>query len=243
MQGVIQRSEVRIDLRLKITRKKAELLSRFHCGPRQDDAVDLLILESEHRHGDGEIGLSRARRADAENQFVLFQRLYIALLAERFALDLPPAARNGDHVAHDLLDEIDVAFLCKIDRVAESAAVDTLAAALHVQHLFDHGGRELRRVGFSLDAHAARIRDDARACLLLDHAEVLIEHAKQTNEVVHCLHGYDDRGFFTLLFCHCPTPWSNRWILLLRWTRPRARARPLPSIRCAFPQWRRPSGS
>ena len=78
--------------------QKTERLARFHRGARENDAVDLLLLQRRHGHRDGQISLAGAGRADAEDDVVLLDRLDIIPLAQRARHDRRLARRGDDLV-------------------------------------------------------------------------------------------------------------------------------------------------
>ena len=84
-ERIPDRLQIGIDLLGEIARQIAELLACLHGGPRDDDAVDALLLQRFDRGGDGEEGLAGAGRADAENEIdvLVAQRLDIMHLARR----------------------------------------------------------------------------------------------------------------------------------------------------------------
>ena len=86
-QGVVQRPQVGIHLGLQIAGQKAQLLSRLHRRPGQNDAVNLLGPESAHRHGHRQVGFAGARGAHAQDHRIVADRLHILLLADGFRLD------------------------------------------------------------------------------------------------------------------------------------------------------------
>ena len=83
VQRVEQRPQVRIDLGVQVAGQKAEAFARFDRGPDEHDLADLMVLERLDRHGDRQIGLAGARRADGERDVVLADRLDIAGLPLR----------------------------------------------------------------------------------------------------------------------------------------------------------------
>ena len=71
VERIVERAQIRIDLRLHVARKKAEALAGFHRGTREHDATHALPRERVDRHRDGEIRLARSRRADADDDVVV----------------------------------------------------------------------------------------------------------------------------------------------------------------------------
>ncbi len=77
VEGVVKRPEVGIDLLREIAGQEAQLLAGLHRRAHQDQARDAMLLERLNRAGHGEVGLSRARRADAEVDVVCGDALEI----------------------------------------------------------------------------------------------------------------------------------------------------------------------
>ena len=98
MQRVVKRAQIRIDFFFEVARQKAEPLARFDGGARQDDAIDLAGDQMIHRHRDGKIRLAGTRRADAEDEFVVLQRLQIGALRRRARGDAPLARGDGQRI-------------------------------------------------------------------------------------------------------------------------------------------------
>ncbi len=73
VERVVERSQVRIDLRLHVAREEAEILPRFDGGTREHDAAHALSRQRVDRGGDGEVGLPRSGRADADDDVVLLR--------------------------------------------------------------------------------------------------------------------------------------------------------------------------
>ena len=118
-QRVVERTEIRVDLALQITRQKSELLTRLNSGTREDNAVDLLASESCDSHCDREVGLARTRGAYADGDRVLGDHAAVALLADGFRLYRLALRCDADAVARELLDLLLAALADKRDAVAD----------------------------------------------------------------------------------------------------------------------------
>ena len=68
VQRVVHGTQVRIDLLRQVARQEPEPLAGLDRRPHQHDAPHALGLQRLDRAGDRQIGLARARRADAEGQ-------------------------------------------------------------------------------------------------------------------------------------------------------------------------------
>ena len=82
VERVVKRTQVRVDFFLDVAGQETEALAGFDCRAGQYDAVDLARQIHRNRDGDGDIGLSGSRRAEAEDQLVRAHRLYIGGLAQ-----------------------------------------------------------------------------------------------------------------------------------------------------------------
>ncbi len=96
VQGVVERAQVRVDLGHQVARQEAEPLARLDRRPGEDDPVHLLCLQRLHGERDGEVGLARAGRPDAERDHVVGDRLGVALLAGRLRVDAAATRGAGD---------------------------------------------------------------------------------------------------------------------------------------------------
>ena len=103
VEGVEERPQVGVDLREHVAGQEAEPLTRFDCGPSEDDPGDLLLRESCDGERHREIGLARTGRADSKGHGALADRVDVALLAHRFGRDLL-AAVAPNHILEDLAD-------------------------------------------------------------------------------------------------------------------------------------------
>jgi len=65
VQRIVERAEVRVDLLREIARQEAQPLAGLDRGTDQHDALHRIPLERVDGAGDREVGLARARRADA----------------------------------------------------------------------------------------------------------------------------------------------------------------------------------
>ena len=101
VQGVEQRAQVRIDLRHEIARQEAQALAGLDGRAREDDPVDLAAAQRGGGQRDGQEGLARTRRADAERDRPAPDGVDVALLVDRLRRDLARAV-TPDDVVEDL---------------------------------------------------------------------------------------------------------------------------------------------
>ena len=118
VQRVVERAQVRVDLREHVAGQEAEPLPRLDRGTGEDDAVHGLRLERLHRERDREVALAGARGTDRERDRVVAHRVDVALLARGLRPHALAAAHDlgEQHVArpHVRLDHADGA----VDAVA-----------------------------------------------------------------------------------------------------------------------------
>lgn len=86
-EGVVERSEVRIQLLPEIPRQEAQILSCGHYGATQDDLGHLLQLQHLGSHVNGEVGLPGTRRPYAKRHLVVVYGLKISPLVVRLRSD------------------------------------------------------------------------------------------------------------------------------------------------------------
>ena len=187
LQGVVEGPKVGVHLVLQVAGEEAQLLPRLHGRPGQDDLIHFLILESQHRHGHGQVRLARARGAHAEDQLILLQSLDVLLLAQGLALDLLAPGGERHHVAHDLGDQLRVPLPGEVHRIADAAPVDRLPLALHGQELFQDRPAEGGVLRLPLDADAVPVHGDEGARLLLEDGDVFVQDAEQARGVLHAV--------------------------------------------------------
>ena len=100
-EGVVKGAQIGIDLILKITGQKAQLLSSLDGRAGQDYPVDLLFAEGRNGAGDGQIGLTRACRADAYGDDIVLYGIDIGLLSQGLCLHrLAAHCDTYDPLAH-----------------------------------------------------------------------------------------------------------------------------------------------
>ena len=64
VEGVVERAQVRVDLRHQVAGQEAEPLAGLDGGSGEDDPLDLAALQRLDRGGDREVGLARPGGAD-----------------------------------------------------------------------------------------------------------------------------------------------------------------------------------
>ena len=112
-EGVVERTQIGVDLRHDVAGQEPETLSRFHRRPGEDDAVRVTRLERLHRQRHGQVRLAGAGGADAEGHDVGGDGVGVALLPRRLGSDGPTPRRaqqlGGEDLrrAHVVLDHGD----------------------------------------------------------------------------------------------------------------------------------------
>ena len=113
IEGIVERSKIRIHLALQVTGKETQFLSGFYGRPGHDDPGHFLIPECSDRHRHGKLGLARSGRADPECDHVVPDGIYIFLLAVGLGADRLAADRMTDDIAIDLGDAAVMVFQCQ----------------------------------------------------------------------------------------------------------------------------------
>ena len=102
IEGVVERTQVRIDLALKIAGKKSQFLAGFYRRPGHDDPGYFFISESSDRHSHRQIRLSGSGRTNPESDHMIPDSVDILLLAISLGTDRLSSDRMADDIAIDL---------------------------------------------------------------------------------------------------------------------------------------------
>ena len=86
VQGVVERSQVRVDLLLHVAGQEPQPLAGLHRRPRQHDALDLAGQKQRHPHGDSKVGLAAAGRTQRKHHVTLAKRCQVVALSRRAGL-------------------------------------------------------------------------------------------------------------------------------------------------------------
>jgi hypothetical protein len=86
VQRVVQGAQVGVDLRLQVAGEEAEPLARLDRGAREDHALDLARGQRLDGHGDGQVRLAGAGRADPERDRVVADGVHVAPLVDGLRL-------------------------------------------------------------------------------------------------------------------------------------------------------------
>ena len=144
VQGVVERAQVRVDLRHQVAGQEAEPLARFDGRPGEDDPLHLACLQRLHGHGDRQPRLAGAGRPDAERDDVVADRLDVALLASGLRPDVAtlgaPQHLVRQHLGRPLVGAHHA------DRPVDRAFVELVSALEQADQLFEQS-RHLLGVG------------------------------------------------------------------------------------------------
>ena len=95
VKGVVEWAQVRVYLFLEGAGEEAEALTGLDRRAHEHDAADFFGVQGGHGHGDGQVGLAGAGRADAEDHVVLLDGLDVFALIDGARLDGPLDARRA----------------------------------------------------------------------------------------------------------------------------------------------------
>ena len=132
VQRIVQRAQVRHDLLVQVARQEAERFAGLDRGAGQDNARDLSLSQSRQRHGDGQVGLARPGRANANSHVVAPNGIQVILLPHRFGGHARLLVGSLDAVAQDVLERGDALMLDDVEGMGELAV--------------PHGGAGLERI-------------------------------------------------------------------------------------------------
>ena len=187
-ERVVQRAEVRIDLRHQVPGQESETFAGLDRRTGEDDPLHLLGLQRLHRHRHGEPRLARTGGADAERDDVVLDGLDVALLPARLGTHRPspgpPQHVVGQHLARPLVGGD------HLDHPGESDRVEVMAALQEVDELFEQPPDLVGLLTANADLVAAHA-DLGAGKGVLDLSEVLISG---TDECGHQLRARHDDG-------------------------------------------------
>ncbi|MNI32848.1 hypothetical protein D3C73_867710 [compost metagenome] len=181
IQGVVQGSQVRVDLLAQVAGQEAQLLAGFDCRTHQDQALHARFVQCFHRAGYRQKGLAGAGRADAEVDVVADDLVQVAALvgtapAHGTALDLDCHVLRFVGAIGDLFD------VRRVQAQVDAVAVEGGLGGLFIQRLDQ---LLCLCTGFSRAAdteHEAAV-GDFHAKLQFDLAKVAVERAAQVGQL------------------------------------------------------------
>ena len=190
MQRVVQRPQVGVHLLGQVAGQEAQLFAGFHGGAGEYDALDLLVFQCHHGHGDGQVGLARTGRPHGKGRGVALDGLDILLLAQGLALHLPSPVGDGDDIPHDFADAVGLALGGQADGIANARAVHGLAPQHDLAQLLQGlpGQRHLVGVAGQRDFTAVGVDFDPQ--LLVEEGNVLLADAEHADELLRRIHAH-----------------------------------------------------
>ena len=189
VQRVVQRAQVRVDLRHQVARQEPEPLPGFHGWAGQDDPLHFLGLQRPHRHRDSEPGLARTGRPDAERDHVLGDGVDVPLLSGRLRTDRT-TLRAAQHVLREDLAR-PLVLVDHADDAPQARLVELVTALEQTDQLLEQLGDATGLLAAHDDLVAAHV-DVRRREGRLDLTQVLIARTDQRRHEVRA--GDDDRG-------------------------------------------------
>ena len=191
VQRVVQRAEVRVDLRHQVTWKEAQPLPRLDRWPSEDDPLHLLGLQRLDGHRHRKPRLSGPCGSQTEGDHVLGDRVDVALLPGGLRLDLTALGPAQDLMCEDLARPF-----ARTDHRHHSPEGDVieLLAGLQQRGELLEQARHRRDLGALLtrDPHLVAADADAnRREALFDLAQVVIA---RSDEGGHHMGAGDDNG-------------------------------------------------
>src|SRR4051794_17468922 len=177
VERVEERPQVGVDLGHHVARQEAEPLAGLDGRAREHDAVHLAALERRHRARDREERLAGARRADADGDRLLPDRVDVRLLIDGLRRDLE-AAVAPDHVLEDLRRRLVV--LERAGHGLDRARRDLVALAHEIGDLAHDGRRHLHLALSAVEREHVSAQEDVAVELAL---QGLHDHVARAGEL------------------------------------------------------------
>ncbi len=174
LQGVVERTQVRIHLLLEVARQESERLAGLHRGAGQDDPPDGLLVQRVDRHRDGEISLARSRGPDADHDVVPGHGPEILLLPTRLRLDDLLRAADEDLAGLHSAQRIRRPRLQLGPVAPDVADVEARAGLNELDEVLEQRRRSVDGLRIAGQAQLPAARHELRAAQLLDELQVLI---------------------------------------------------------------------
>ena len=167
IKGIVERAQIGIDFTLQIAGKKAELLTRFHRGTRENNALAVSVSEGAYRHGHREIGFSGTCRAYAEGNHALPYAVHIFLLSEGLRLHRPTGGRAADELPVDFEYLLLALRKREGERVVDRLLRDCLAAPRERNQILEDGNGlfDLSLLAHNLDTAVTLYHRDLQGAL------------------------------------------------------------------------------
>ena len=120
VQRVVQRSQIRHDLFVKVAWQKSQRFTRLDRRPRQNNPRDFFLPQRRQRRRHGQIRLPRSCRPDPKCHIMRPDRIQIFFLPNGFRESRSAFfSRSLDTIAHNILERGDALMLYDIKRVGK----------------------------------------------------------------------------------------------------------------------------
>ena len=124
IEGIVERAQIGVDLALQIAGQKAQFLTGFNSGTRQDDPLHFTVHKSRDRHGHGQEGLAGSCRAVGKDDQIITDRIDIFLLSHRLGAHRLSAHSVADDIAVHLLQHAGLRVILHFQRVVHLLGSD-----------------------------------------------------------------------------------------------------------------------
>ena len=104
MKRIVKGAQIGVHFFRQVARQEPQLFTGLNRGAGQHDADAVVVHQSGHRHGHGQVGLASARGADPKDDVMVTDGLNVALLVEAFGGDAPLYDGNVNRIQEDVLD-------------------------------------------------------------------------------------------------------------------------------------------
>ena len=178
-----KRTQVGIDLLLQRSGQESQTLAGFHRGPRQNNAVHLLVQQRGDGHGNRQVRLAGAGRPDAEHHVMALDRFQIAALIRTLGLDCLPAKRTlASGFGQSTQGDVRVADQ-HAQHAVQVAVLKLEAGPMQVVVVGEQllGAGHVARRAFQVDVIGTQVDVDVQA--VFEHVQVFIASAEQGHEV------------------------------------------------------------
>ena len=172
VQRVVQRSQIRQDLLVKVARQEAERFAGLDRGAGQDNARDLAGPQRGERHRHRQVSLARPGRADADGHVVTPNGIQVFLLPDRLGGHAGLLVGGLDAVAHDVLERRDAFVFDDAQGVGELPAPHRRAGLERILQQQEQVLGALHGIGLAFELDPALARGGLDAQLILDGLEV-----------------------------------------------------------------------
>src|SRR5262245_1501206 len=182
VQGVVERTQVRVDLLRQVARGEPELLTGFHGRPGEHDSAEAVLHQLRDRHRHGEIGLAGASGTDPEDDVEVADRVDVRLLVDALRRDHALVGRDEDGIQEDVAQPRGPVAGQDAQRVLHVGGVDRIALLEEAVELRERAPGELGLDGVAVQREQALADFDPHAELALEQLHVLVVLTEQLPE-------------------------------------------------------------